>query len=140
MGTINPMRFVQAAPGIINGVLQATGSSVPLLGIAWESVTAMMGTYAQTTFTPQGYPAAASGDKLRLYEQEGMETMVIVGSGVTIVPNQFLTSDGSGNAVGVNPLTIAAGAYWIGGEAIEGGVAGDPIRVAVRRFCYTKPA
>lgn len=138
-GTINPMRFVQDAPGIINGILQCSGTGVPIVGIAWESITAMPGTFAQTTYVPQNYPAAASGTDMRLYEENGMETMIIVGSGATVVPNQLLVSDASGNARGLDIASASSGTHWIGGQAIEGGVAGDPIRVQVRMFPYTKP-
>lgn len=137
-GTINPMRFVQDAPGIINGALQATGSSVPIIGIAAEWVDNMMGTRWQTTFVPQGYPAAASGEPLRLYNQSDMDTMIIVGSGQTVLPGMLLYSDASGNAVPVLGST-SSGLYWIGARAIEGGLAGDPIRCECVLFPYTKP-
>lgn len=136
-GTINPMRFVQDAPGIVNGALQCTGAGVPIVGVAVEAVNAMPGTAWQPA---QNYPAAASGQGIRIYGENGPETMVIVGSGVTVVPNQLLTSDASGNAVGLDYATTASGIKWVGGRAIEGGDAGNPIRV--QPFSYraiTKP-
>lgn len=140
-GTINPMRFVQDAPGIINGALQCTGAGVPIIGIAYEGTTAMYGTQVQTSLVPQGYPAAASGNPFRLYEENDPDTMVIVGSGYTVLPNEFLTSDASGNAVPLSLSGMAAGTVaWVGARAIEGGDAGNPIRVQTRTFPYTKPA
>ena len=132
-GTINPFRFVQDAPGILLGALQATGGGVPIIGIAQEWTDNAMGTAWQTAFTPQGYPAAASGEPVRLYEQFDMNAMIMVGSGQTVTPSTLLVSDASGNAVGIN--LSASGVQWIGARAIEGGVAGDVIRVAV----YTVP-
>lgn len=138
-GTINPMRFVQAQPGVINGIIQCSGPGVPIEGIAWESIIAMPGTQTQTTLVPQNYPAAASGSFMRLYEMGGMETMLIVGSGQTIYPNQFITSDASGNGVGLDIGATTSGTKWIGAKAIEGGDAGNPIRVEVYTVPYTKP-
>lgn len=139
-GTINPMRFIQDAPGIINGALQCSGPGVPIVGCGIESVTQMMGTSAQVTYTAQGYPAAASGNGIRIYGENGPETMIIVGSGQTILPNQLLISDASGNAVGLDIASASAGVKWIGGRAIEGGDAGNPIRVQPFSYrSYTKP-
>lgn len=139
-GTINPMRFVQDAPGIINGALQCSGSDVPIVGIAVEAITAMPGTLAQTTYVPQNYPAAASGQGIRIYGENGPETMVIVGSGVSVVPNQLLVSDASGNAVGLDLAGASSGVKWIGARAIEGGDAGNPIRCQPFSYrSYTKP-
>lgn len=137
-GTINVMRFVQDAPGILNGALQATGQGTEIIGIAAEFTDNMMGTRWQTSFTVQGYPAAASGEPLKLYDESDMDTMIIVGSGQTVVPNQLLYSDASGNAVPVVG-SASSGTYWIGAKAIEGGLAGDPIRCRALRFPYTKP-
>ncbi len=133
-GTINPMRFLQDAPGILNGVMQCTGAGVPIVGIAQEWVAAAPGTPWQLAFVPQMYPAAASGGQVRLYGPVDMNTMVVVGSGVTIEPNQLLVSDASGNAVGIN--LAASGVQWIGARAIEGGVSGNPIRCEVYLVPY----
>jgi len=139
-GTINPMRFVQDAPGIVNGALQCSGPDVPIVGIMVEATNAMMGTAVQTNLVPQGYPAAASGQGCRIYGENGPETMVIVGSGVTVVPNQLLVSDASGNAVGLDIASASAGVKWIGARAIEGGDAGNPIRCQPFSYrSYTKP-
>lgn len=125
-GTINPMRFVQDAPGIQGGVLQCSGPGVPIVGICAEWLSNMPGTAWQTAFVPQNYPAAASGQPIRLYGVVDMNTMVVVGSGQTVLPNQLLVSDASGNAA---PISLASSSLqWIGARAIEGGVAGNPIR------------
>jgi len=134
-GTINPFRFVQQAPGIPLGALQASGSDVPIIGIAQEWTNNIMGTLYQPA---QGYPAAASGEVLRLYENYDMNAMIMVGSGQTVVPGSMLVSDASGNAVGVNLAT--AGLKWVGAIAVEGGVAGDVIRVQVYTQAITVPA
>lgn len=139
-GTINPMRFVQDAPGIVNGALQCSGTGVPIVGIAVEGVAGMPGTYLQTQYVPQMYPAAVSGMGIRIYGENGPETLVIVGSGQTVLANQLLVSDASGNAVGLNLATAASGVHWVGGRAIEGGDAGNPIRVEPFSYrSYTKP-
>lgn len=137
-GTINPMRFVQDAIGIVNGALQCSGPGVPIMGIAVEALNNMPGTAWQPA---QNYPAAASGQGMRVYGENGPETMVIVGSGVSVVPGQLLVSDSSGNAVGLNLATAAAGVHWVGGRAIEGGTAGSPIRVQPFSYrSFTQPA
>lgn len=128
MGTINPFTFVQDAPGVPFGALQCTGSGVPIIGVAVEWTNNMMGTSWQTAFTPQGYPAAASGQPIGVYEQGGPGAMVVVGSGQTCLPNQMLSSDASGYA---KPLAVGSGANWVGARALEGGVAGTLIRVEV---------
>jgi hypothetical protein len=128
-GTINPFTFIQDAPGIPFGALQATGGGVPIVGVAAEWVNNMMGTSWQTAFSPQGYPAAASGNPIRVYEQFDMNAMVVVGSGQTVLPNQLLVSDASGYA---KPVTMSGGGQqWIGARALEGGVAGTLIRCQV---------
>jgi len=137
-GTVNPMRFVQDAPGIQGGALQCSGAGVPIIGIAHESIASMPGTPWQTQFVPQNYPAAASGQPFRLYGVVDMNTMVIVGSGQTVLPNQLLVSDASGNAAPLNLGT--AGLKWIGARAIEGGVEGNPIRCEVYLTPITVPA
>lgn len=127
-GTINPFTFVQDAPGIPLGALQCTGGGVPIIGVAAEWVNNMMGTSWQTAFTPQGYPAAASGNPIRIYGPFDSNAMVVVGSGQTCEPNQMLGSDASGYA---KPLTVGSGANWVGALAIEGGPAGTLIRCSV---------
>jgi hypothetical protein len=134
-GTINPFTFVQDAPGILNGALQCSGPGVPIIGIAQEWTDNAPGTRWQQAFTPQGYPAAASGEPLRLYQDFDQNAMVMVGSGQTVEPGSMLVSDASGYAVQIN--LAASGQQWVGARAIEGGVAGDVIRVAVyTRFSY----
>lgn len=127
-GTINPFTFLQDAPGIPFGCLQCTGGGVPIIGIAAEWTNNMMGTSWQTAFTPQGYPAAASGNPIRVYEQFDMNAMVVVGSGQTVLPNAMLASDASGYA---KPCLPGQGALWTGARALEGGPAGTLIRVQV---------
>lgn len=127
-GTINPFTFIQDAPGIAFGALQCTGAGVPIIGVAAEWTNNMMGTSWQTAFTPQGYPAAASGNPIRVYEQFDMNAMVVVGSGQTCEPNQMLGSDASGYG---KPLLPGSGANWVGARALEGGPAGTLIRVQV---------
>lgn len=136
-GTINPMRFVMDAPGIILGALQCTANG-QIIGVANIDVDNMPGTRWQTAFVPQMYPCAASGEPVRLYEENDWDTMVVVASGHTVLPNQFLYSDASGNAVPLNTATASNGIYWVGAKSIEGGVAGDPIRVKVQTFPFTK--
>lgn len=131
-GTINPFVFIQGNPGVVLGALQCTGAGVPIIGIGPEWTNQMMGANNQTTQTPQGYPAATSGQAIRVYE-DGEDCMIMIGSGYTVMPDQLLISDASGYAI---PTAIAStGVRWIGARAIEAGVAGDVIRVTV----YTRP-
>lgn len=131
-GTINPFRFVQTNPGVILGALQCTGPGVEIIGIGAEWTTSMMGANFQTTYVPQGFPAAYTNQAIKVYE-DGEDTIVFVASGYTVMPDNLLVSDASGNAVPIN--LAASGNQWIGARAIEAGVAGDPIRVSV----YTRP-
>ncbi len=127
-GTIKPFSFIQDAPGIPFGALQCSGAGVPITGIAQEWTDNMMGTPWQTAFVAQGYPAAASGEPIRVYEQVDMNAMIVVGSGQTVLPNQLLVSDASGYAKGA---VIGSGSQWIGARALEGGPAGTLIRCQV---------
>lgn len=130
-GTINPFTFIIGNPGVVLGALQCDGSG-EIIGIGAEFTNAMMGQSLQTTYLPQGFPAAYSGQAIKVYE-DGEDTIIMVGSGQVVQPDNLLISDASGNA---KPLAVAtAGLQWIGARAIEGGVAGDPIRVSV----YTRP-
>lgn len=137
-GSINPMRFVMDQPGVMLGALQCTANG-QIIGIAQIGVSNMPGTAWQQQGMPQMWPAAASGQAFQLFESNDIDTMVVVGSGFTVLPNQFLYSDASGNAQPLNTATAASGLYWIGAKSIEGGVAGDPIRVQVMTFPFTKP-
>lgn len=146
-GTINPFVFVQSgavsASAVANSdgillALQCTGTGVPILGIGAEWTNAMMGTEWQTNFSPQGYPAATVGQKIRVYE-DGEDTVMTVGSGYIVEPDDLLISDASGNAVPLRLATAASGTHWVGARAIEYGFAGDPIRVSVYTRPYTKP-
>lgn len=137
-GDVNPMRFVMAAPGQFLGALQATANA-QVIGISQIGVNNMPGTPWQTQFVPQMYPAAASGQGFQLYEEDDWDTMVVVGSGFTVLPNQWLISDASGNARPINTATVGSGLYWVGAQSIEPGVAGDPIRVKVTTFPLTIP-
>lgn len=141
-GTINPFTFIQTGamvasdpttnPPFTGGeltALQCTGGGVEILGIAAEWTNAMMGTLVQTSLVPQGFPAATKGQGLRVYG-DGEETIIMVGSGYTVVPDQLLCSDASGNAIPISSTNTSKTA-WVGARAIEGGVAGDPIRVTV---------
>ena len=127
-GTINPFRFIQGQPGVMLGALQCTGAGVEIIGIGAEWTNAMMGQQYQTSLVPQGFPAATSGQGIRVYE-DGEDTIIMVGSGYTVMPDNLLVSDASGNAIPIN--LAASGVQWIGARAIEAGVAGDPIRVSV---------
>lgn len=133
-GTINPFTFIQGQPGVMLGALQCTGGGVPIIGVGAEWTSAMMGQAIQTTLIPQGFPAAASGQSIRVYE-DGENTVMMVGSGFTVMPDDLLKSDASGNAI---PVSTAAGIQYVGARAIEAGVAGDVIRVQVyTRFLNT---
>lgn len=127
-GTINPFSFIIGQPGVELGALQCTGSG-EIIGIGAEFTMAMMG---QALGPAQGFPAAYIGDGIKVYE-DGEDTIIMVGSGQVVQPDNLLVSDGSGNA---KPCTLSGGGLqWVGARAIEGGVAGDPIRVSV----YTRP-
>jgi hypothetical protein len=130
-GTINPFVFIQGNPGVELGALQCTGAGVEIIGIGAEWTNSMMGANQQTTLVPQGFPAATVGQDIKIYE-DGEDTIIMVGSGYTVMPDNLLVSDASGNAI---PLTVGTNNSWIGARAIEGGVAGSPIRVSV----YTRP-
>jgi len=127
-GTINPFVFVIGNPGVELGALQCAGSG-EIIGIGAEFTNAMMG---QALAPAQGFPAAVAGQGIKVYE-DGEDTIIMVGSGQVVQPDNLLVSDASGNA---KPIALATvGLQWIGARAIEGGVAGDPIRVSV----YTRP-
>lgn len=130
-GTINIFTFVQGNPGVMLGALQCTGGGVEIIGIAAEFTDNMMGAQGQPVFLPQGYPAAVSGGSLKLYEA-GEDTIIMVGSGYTVEPDNLLVSDASGNAIPIN--LAASGLQWVGARAIEAGVAGDPIRCSVLNY------
>jgi hypothetical protein len=133
-GTINPFTFIQANPGVELGALQCSGPGVEIIGVGAEWTNAMMGTQVQTSLVPQGFPAATTGQGIRVYE-DGEDTIMMVGSGYTVMPDNLLVSDASGNAVPINLGASRTTAQWIGARAIEAGVAGDVIRVSV----YTRP-
>lgn len=148
-GTINPFRFVMsgavAASSVTNpsanqGILlalQATANA-PIIGIGAEWTTAMSGTLGQINYVPQNFPAAALNDKIRVYE-DGESTLLMVGSGQIVEPDDLLKSDASGNALPLNYAAAASGIHWVGARAIEGGFAGDPIFVQVYTRAVTKP-
>lgn len=123
-GTINPMRFLQANPGIQGQVLQCSGPGVEIVGIAMQSTNQLPGAPG---IPAQGAPAAIAGQALEVIG-DGRQCLLIVGSGQTVLPGFDLGSDASGNAL---PITLGATAVDIGAQSIEGGVAGDPIRVLV---------
>ncbi len=130
-GTINPFVFIVGNPGVELGALQCAGSG-EIIGIGAEFTNAMMGQNLQPQLVPQGFPAAYVGQGIKVYE-DGEDTIIMVGSGQTVQPDNLLISDASGNA---KPLAIGTpGLQWIGARAIEGGAEGDPIRVSV----YTRP-
>lgn len=141
-GTINPFVFIQSGatgpvPTEADGnellALQCSGPGVEIIGIGAEWTNAMYGTSVQTALVPQGFPAAVAGKAIRVYE-DGESTIIAVGSGYTVQPDNLLVSDASGNAIPI-VLTATSAVQYIGARAIEGGVAGDPIRVQV----YTRP-
>lgn len=131
-GTINPFTFIQGQPGVMLGALQCTGAGVPIIGIGAEWTNAMMGQAYQTTLIPQGFPAATSGQSIRVYE-DGENTILMVGSGYTVMPDNLLVSDASGNGI---PVGASAGQQYVGARAIEAGIAGDIIRVQVYTRFY----
>lgn len=138
-GTINPFTFIQSGamvasdatsnPPFTGGeltALQCSGAGIEILGIGAEWTNAMMG---QVLAPAQGFPCATKGQGIRVYG-DGEETIIAVGSGYTVAPDQLLISDASGNAIPLVPTSTSL-VQWIGARAIEGGVAGDPIRVTV---------
>lgn len=132
-GTINPFTFIIGQPGVELGALQCTGGASPIIGIGAEWTNAMMGQNFQTLLVPQGFPAALATQPIRVYE-DGEDTIIMVGSGYTVMPDNLLVSDASGNAIPIN--LAASGNQWIGAQAIEAGYAGVPIRVKVRTLPY----
>ena len=127
--TINPFSFIIGQPGVELGALQCTGSG-EIIGIGAEFTMAMMG---QALGPVQGFPAAYAGQGIKVYE-DGEDTVIMVGSGQTVSPDNLLVSDGSGNAA---PLNLAGvGNKFYGARAIEGGAAGDVIRVSVYTGSY----
>lgn len=143
-GTINPCRFVQtgnmaAIPAGADGnqllALQCTGAGMEIIGIGAEWTNAMMGTAIQTGLVPQGFPTAAAGDTIRVYE-DGEDAMIFVGSGQTVQPDNLLVSDASGNAVPLNPASARTNAQYVGARALEAGVAGNFIRCQVFTRIY----
>lgn len=142
-GTINPFTFIQSGamvasdpnsnPPFTGGeltALQCTGAGVEILGIGPVWTNNMMGQLVQTSLLPQGYPAATKGQGIQIWG-DGEETIIMVGSGYTVQPDQLLGSDASGNAIPISSTNTSKTA-WVGARAIEGGVAGDVIRVTVK--------
>lgn len=132
-GTINPFTFIIGNPGVELGALQCAGSG-EIIGIGAEFTNAMMGQSLQTSYLPQGFPAAYITQPIKVYE-DGEDTIIMVGSGQTVLPDNLLISDASGNAAPLNVTGSRTSVVWIGARAIEGGEAGTPIRVSV----YTRP-
>jgi len=125
-GTINPFSFVQGQPGTELGALQCSGPGVEIIGISGVYTNMMQGQYGSPA---QGFPAATSGQPIQIFG-DGEDTIIMVGSGYTVEPDNLLVSDASGNAIPI-VLTATGAEQWIGARAIEAGVAGDPIRVSV---------
>lgn len=125
-GTINPFSFLQPNPGVELGALQCSGPGVEIIGIAGVYTNRMQG---QDGAPAQGYPAATVNQPILVYG-DGEETILMVGSGYTIEPDNLLVSDASGNGIPLDPTTTTP-VQWVGARAIEGGVSGDPIRVTV---------
>lgn len=124
-GTINPMRFLQSQPGVQGYVLQCSGPGVAIVGIADQWTNNLPG----TPWSPaQGYPLATTDQPVCVIG-DGRQALLVVGSGYAVLPGQQLTSDASGNGVPI--IALSSTAVDIGAEAIEGGLAGDPIRVLV---------
>jgi hypothetical protein len=130
---IKPFSFIAGQPGTILGARQATSANTPILGVGPEWTNLLMGTKEQILSNPSGYPAAEIGDPIRVYEA-GEDALIMVGTGQTVSPDQFLTSDASGYARPVNLATTTV--EWVGARAIEGGTAGDIIRCSVVCFPY----
>lgn len=142
-GTINPFTFIQSGAMVTSvtatqftggelTALQCTGAGVEIIGIGAEWTNAMAGA---NNLSPYSMPAATQGQAIRVYE-DGEDTVIMVGSGYNVVPDQLLTSDASGNAIPANVATASTG--WIGARAIESGIAGDVIRVSVYTRCPYK--
>lgn len=142
-GTINPFVFLQSGamvasdsttnPPFTGGeltALQCTGGGVEIIGVGAEWTSAMMGTPQQVALIPQGYPAATKGMPIRVYG-DGEETVMMVGSGYNVMPDQLLISDASGNAIPLSSTNTSKTA-WVGARAIEAGNAGDVIRITVK--------
>ncbi len=149
-GVINPFRFVMSGavasasvtnPSANQGILlalQCTGGTSPPIGIGAEWTSAMSGTQTQLSFVPQNYPAASVNQQIRVYE-DGESTMLCVGSGYIVEPDDLLMSDASGNGIPYRYASASSGFVWIGARALEYGFPGDPIAVQVYTRPLTKP-
>ena len=113
-GDINPARFVKVSTAADFRVLEANaGESV--IGISQLASRAV----------PQGDNstlAASAGESLGVFGQ-GQECYLTLGT--TVTAGVLLASDNSGCGV------VAADDDWVGGQALQSGVAGDLIRVIV---------
>lgn len=133
-GNIRPNRFLVGA-GSGNGnfrkVIEATGSTLPLVGISQNGVRGPQPAGDVTGSTNSTTYLAVSGDPCPAFTA-GMEGDLLLGGTVNDwrVP---LTSDGSGQGVAQTPTSGTLTYY--GAIALEPGVSGDVIKVWVLPPC-----
>lgn len=119
-GNIRPARILAGVAGTENAAVEATGVTVPLLGVAKNRFKYAYGGYEQ-----QAVPyLAETGDAIDYYGP-GQQGEVLSGAAITVLTRP-LTSDGSGRAIS----TAAAGnttPNWIVGYPIDTAAAADEI-------------
>jgi hypothetical protein len=120
-GTIQPSRFVYLDTSSTDpdGVLQATGGTIPLYGISQPGT-------RNAPYSPlDDGNAALIGETIMIYGPPNKD--VILELGGTVTTGDYLTADSNGK--GVTQAVSSANTNWIGAVAMEAGVSGDLIRV-----------
>lgn len=122
-GNISPACFIKVSTAAEHTLLQAAASTDAPIGISNDAPhDAPIAGY-------NGY-AATAGQSFRWFGEDQEATLVLGSGGCTA--GQYLVSDANGNGVVVT--SDAGSDQWVGAQAVEGGSAGQKVRVTVVRI------
>ncbi len=127
-GNIRPKRFVMSDPIVAYGVVEATLTTRPIVGISQMGTRGTPGTAFDTGF------AASSGQQINVFQDEDHDECLLE-LGAAVTGGQLLKTDA--NALGVPVVLSGGGIQWVGAEARDSGASGATIRVRPKLFFVT---
>jgi hypothetical protein len=122
-GTIMPSCFVTLDVTRDNAVIQATGSTAPIIGISQEGTLQPPNLLAALGSTaPTAQPAALAGGELKIYHFGDVCGLT---AGGTLTAGDLITSDANGNGI----KATGGGGAEVGAMTFSGAAAGEIVTV-----------
>ena len=123
-GTIRPSRFIKADSSAPKTALEADANE-RIIGVS------QLGTRDAPGTNGAGTDAASSGEEFQAF---GLGDVCLIELGGTVTASAQVKSDAEGCAVAA--ATTGTTLQWVGGVALQGGVAGEKVLIQIMSYPY----